>query len=812
MLPFFIGCTNDDLLVSDDLANELPVEFDLLLPEDLGTRAFDSSSPPKQAFANGDMIHILGMFNTEALQEDGINKTKGKEHRYGALKYNESKKKWEPAPNSNLTWPTIATDGQFKAYYISQSDGVLYGDGSSNSKTYLLSDVTPTTDPLEAISAKGIEYGHAVRLEFKHLCAHLMLEDLEPMVAKKYLFHTDGPLDPETKETLPFNNAYKIYLGKSENEEGGTKELLTLNFEFCQGSDTPYDDIGTYISANVIETKDDDGNGKETVKTKAGYFLEPGYYETFSVHYPAAEKTTYKYLDYDYKKIPEDSEGVGKKNNTPNLEAGKTYTLIITKSPGVEIVNPPSAGGWDETDNYYDVNVEEFLKAVNGKKGYTNDKGEQILEETANGVKLLHNVDFNNCNYNEGFHHKEDQNHDPNQCFYPNILEGVVFDGDYHYIRNLASPLFRYNYGTIQNVGIKNINIEAVSYEDSPQNPNGSILEYPEHEDMSRHGALCMWNRGAATISNVRISDVEMEISVKSFIKVDGNNDDDKDGSETHNIGCVVGSNTGNISEVALAGKFTLYVVGFDEEPFKNNVNASVLIGGIAGQNAATGKIYDVSSYDGTPVFKITNSCKGEIGSYSVGGVVGESSGMIIGVILSNVTIDGTQSESVTSYMGGIVGKAEVSSELDLTAAINSCIVGGSVSAGVTAQYGDIGSVSYIGGMVGADLSVPVVDCRSSVSVHGSAKTNENVIYATGGAFGHIRQSETSTYTFEDLIVYGSALRKPSGDSSTKNYIGNFAGIVPAGQTWDENYANKNITVRKFAGIENIGSNEEIGQ
>ena len=788
VLPFLTGCT-DNMFISYDATNgEYPVEFELLFPETSTTRAFDKGTDIKTSFKENDVIHVLGTFNTESLQEDGTY-ILGKEKRYGALKYDG--KKWEPAEGNTLTWPTIATDGQFEAYYISESNGVLTGENPS--ETYSLSDLTPTPDPLKATPEDNISYGHAVRLDFYHICAHLMLVDLEPMVANKYWFYTDGPIDPETERPAQFNNAYRIFLGKSTEKE--TEGQPTLNFEFCQQPDAAYNNR-VYISANTIEAKIEE-NGIEKVISKAGYFLEPGFYETFSVCYPAGTSTTYDYLKYDYNNIPKEAGGVGVENNRPDLEANTTYTLNITKSPGVEIRNPPAAGGWDESDEYLDVDVEEFLKAVNNKTDYRNEEDVLILEKTANGVKLLHNVDFKNLKYGEGFSDK---------TFYPNILEGTVFDGDYHYIRSLASPLFRYNYGTIQNVGIKDIKIDAVSYEDSPNNPNDELHKddpqhdnkNPKHEDMSRHGALCMWNRDAATISNVRVSNVDMTIAIKSFVKADAG-----DGSETHNIGCVVGSNTGKISEVALSGKFSLTVKGDDAPAFKTNVNASVLIGGIVGQNAGMGEIYDISSYEGSPVFNITNMCEGAIGSYSVGGVVGESTATITGVILSNVTIDSSKSKGVTSYIGGIAGQLTVSNELTSTAAVKSCVVGGSVKAGITAPHGAITSGSYIGGIAGAVLGVSVVDSRTAVSVYGSTETIDNVIYATGGAFGRIREN-APTYNFKDLIVYGSALTKPSG-SSTMNYIGNFAGIVPQNQSWDD-YKDNNIIVKTFDNIQNIGT------
>lgn len=762
-LTLIVGCSDDWYLSSNDLQEELPVEFNLLWPEITpGTRGFDEGTEVKTSFKSGDVIHVVGTFNTESLQEDGSKKMSVLK-RYGALEYNG--RNWTAAAGNNLTWPTTATDGQFEAYYISGSNGVLTNNTPAD--TCLLSSLTPTTDPLKAESEESIAYGRAVKLLFSHLCAYLTLIDLEPMVSTSYWLKRDVG--------KTFNNAFKISLGESNDTE--TKGQPTLNFEFFQVPDTAFSNL-VYISANNVETPTTDDSGKEKIIAKANYFLEPGLYDTFSLCYPASSEkgTVYEYLKYDYNSIPK-TEGAAE-STPPDLKANTTYTLTITKAPGVTITAPPPGGGWDESNDYFDVDVEAFLKAINNKSDYfyTDEEGTtQILQATANGTKLLRNVNFKFSDYTEFV----------DKSFRPNIDQGTVFDGDYHYIQNLGSSLFRYNYGTIQNVGIKTAKITTTSYEDDKSN-----------DDMSRHGALCMWNRNDATINNVRVSNVEMDISVKSAIEANN-----EDGSETHNIGCVIGSNTGKVSEVALAGNFVLNVSGDESHP----VNASVLIGGVVGQNAAQGEIYDVSPLDGTLTIKINNTCQGKIGSYSVGGVVGESSGMITGVILSNVTIDGTESEGVTSYMGGIAGQVNVSDGLASTASINSCIVSGSVTAGTTTQHGDLTSGSYIGGIAGADLGVPVVDSRTAVSVHGSKTASPNVIYATGGAFGRIR--DASTYTFQNLIAYGSALDAPSGSNTTiTSYTGNFAGIVPKGQTWDDNYANNNIIVRKFNNFQEIGA------
>ena len=71
-------------------------------------------------------------------------------------------------------------------------------------------------------------------------------------------------------------------------------------------------------------------------------------------------------------------------------------------------------------------------------------------------------------------------------------------------------------------------------------------------------------------------------------------------------------------------------------------------------------------------------------------------------------------------------------------------------------------------------------------------------------AIGELGQGAGRMLLLTTLIAYGSTLAAPSGASVETNYTGNFAGIVPKGQTWSD-YANRNILVRAFSPFENIG-------
>ena len=748
----FSSCEDYSFLFGSDTSDEQPIEFNFSLTDANMSIGFTDDIPVKTSFTNGDVIHILGTFQTRALQEDGTT-VEGVVKRYGALQYNATTRNWTAVSGNTLTWPSIATSGSFVAYYVNGSNGVLTEDNPVFESS--LSDITPMTDPLEA-SADDVIYGHAVALNFKHICANLMLTELQPMVSTVYFFNTEDVYESDMTTKRAFNNGFQLQLTHDANNQP------ELSFDFIQKTDPEFPK-SIHIAGKAMAQESIDAAGNVTTTGKVYYFLQPGYYPKFDITYPAQAPDTYNYLSYDYNSIPDNVAGPNVENIKPNLEANTTYTLAINKSPGIIITAPPSEGGWDDDGSYYPVlDVESFLKAVYNSSDYTED-GVKILEATADGSKLLRNLDFQNFDYSKF----------KDSTFSPNVQDSKVFDGDMHYIKNLASPLFRYNYGTIKNIGIQEVKINATSYDDSAS------------DFKNRHGALCMWNRQMATINNVRVSNVNMTINISSSQSAD------EDGSETHNIGCIVGSNTGIMSSLALSGTLSLTV----KPDNSNEVNSKVLIGGIAGQNAAEGNIKDVSSLTSGLQINITNTCKGSLGAYTLGGIVGVSSGLVSNVTLPNVTIDSENSSGVTSYIGGMAGQLAVTPSQ--ASGLTSCIVGGSVYAGSTKTYEYISSENYLGGIAGVVMGVPVSDCRSAVSVYGSSTTASGVVYATGGAFGCIREANG----FDDIIAYGSILKAPGNTSSSdnvKNYVGDFAGLVPAGQTWENDYVNHNILVHLF--------------
>lgn len=783
LLPLFtlVGCVDDGILEEPDLDTngELPVDFTFNWPGLSETRAFDDVNV-KTRFQDGDVIHVVGTFKTQALQPDGTY-VDGELSRYGALRYDSKTRQWVAVSGNQLTWPSISTSGSFYAYYVSGVNGLIT---QSTPIVQNLSNVTPQSDPLMAPPTGYLNYGHGVNLNFGHLCAYLTLNDLEPQVASKYFFTTDTVYTSVTDRTIkPFNNAYQISLisNPGMNADGEPDSNLVgqpaLKFEFIQVPDTAYNNL-VYISGNVVASVPNGSDGDEKVITKAGYFLEPGLYETFKIDYPASDSQIYEYVNYNFNNIPSSSGGVDYENRPPYLEAGTTYVLTITRSPGITIISPPSENDWDDdSEPVGNIDPEQFLQAVKNSTDYYNDENVLILEKTVEGTRLLKNISFKGFTY-EKF---------SNLSFLPDVSESKVFDGNYHYISDLESPLFRNNYGVIKNLGLKGVSYSAVSKE-------YSYGDQASSQDRSRHGALCMWNRAEAQINNVKVSDVSININVEY-------NNEDLDGNEVHNIGCVIGSNTGKVSELYLGGSYNIKVTGSDVQ------NAQVLVGGVIGQIAGTGSLNDVTLLDDNFNLNIANSCKGDVGDYEVGGIVGSSTGSVSNVILSNVKIDCRQSQGLISYIGGMAGRLDIAGDNNF-GYLKDCTISGEARAGITSpnivgsgdQQYTIGGQSYIGALAGYENNVTVTGCRASVSIFGTTAGNTNVIYGTGGAFGRIQNSAT----IENLIAYGSQLVAPSGNGITA-YTGSFAGICPANQSWQEDYANKNIIIHTFPNLPEIG-------
>ena len=730
------------------------VEFIIGIEDFFSTRGVDN---PKRSFtkgqninsSEGDVIHIQATFHLNSTVEE----SKREEIRYGALKLTTNG--WIALGNNPMTWPNAAETGEFIAYYIPVSNGVLINNDSPLSQR--LDEIDPSNDPLMA-QTNPIEYGNAIKLDFYHICAYLSIVDMDEGVAPQFMF-TSNPAEGR------FNNAYQISLTNN-----------ILEFEFIQDTQgQQYGNGEVYLLANLTDVKvlSQDGNQSQTVKG-LNYFLQPGDYSNFSLMYPRTATTFYDYLSFNY-----DAENFTE-SPKPILIKNTPYVLSVTQSSGIIIDNPQDEDQWDETEDYYDIDVEDFLKAIAEGTNYINKEGTQILEATTGGnTRLLHNVDFKNYPYVLF----------ENNTFSPNVTGSTVFDGGYHYIKNLGCPLFRYNYGTIQNLGIDGVNTQT----DVISSQYTGSLEETSLLDNSRNGIICDWNRDSGVITNIRIKG-EVTFNVKIM------NDPNYEGLEVHNVGGLVGSNSNVIDGIDInASSFNITVSNFEENVGDN----TVVIGGLFGQNA--GSASSITLAGGNNL--ITNKCEGNRASFFVGGGVGSNSGSLSDINLIDIQVDCSESVCVRSYVGGFAGSLETennsTAQSKFPGILKGCLISGSVMAGkiINDYNSSLNSESYIGGMAGLENTVSLTQCRSACSVNSPIpELLGNAIYGTGGIFGRIIQTDTST-VISELIAFGEEL---TGPESPDGYIGSFAGILPAGQTWENNYSNRGIVVKTF-GINEVG-------
>ena len=81
----------------------------------------------------------------------------------------------------------------------------------------------------------------------------------------------------------------------------------------------------------------------------------------------------------------------------------------------------------------------------------------------------------------------------------------------------------------------------------------------------------------------------------------------------------------------------------------------------------------------------------------------------------------------------------------------------------------------------------------------------DNSSYYTGGLFGCLLAVDNRhTNNLYNLTGWNTSLSGPS-NNTLDEYIGTFAGMVPAPETWSGNYSNKGIYLKNFDGIPEIG-------
>ncbi|MCH5239375.1 MAG: fimbrillin family protein [Muribaculaceae bacterium] len=825
--PFILNsCREDDLWDNADYGlpnGAIPIDIKCLLP-DVATRSIVN---PKSEFVVGDVIHIEGCFK---MQNDDNDNPVEDLYLYGAFQYS-AEGKWIPlSDNENsevaarIYWPNKSVSASFKSYYISSREDADMLSPGTETRTYSLSSLSGYKDPLDKQNNKEdkdplvaqtstVAYGHTIQLNFEHACAFLTIEELPYGVSPNDVFWIMREKGANNIDDT-FNNAFKLTLSEDNK----------LSLVFVQQKDENYSDA-IYVAGEA-----EDFDTAEGLRNSVGFYLEPGHYDSFVIAYPEGDRMK-RYFTFN-------SEEVEEKPDRNLLLKNNRYIFNVTRSSGIDIENDPNLNNWDETDDLVrlePIEVEQFLWAISQGEDYSNMEGTAILEKTSVGSRLIKNVDFQFYRYNvfdpePGLH--ED-------WFLPNVDK--VFDGGLHYIWNIGCPLFINNSGTIRNVGIRNAQVEAYS----------ALHFYPETGgndsfNFSRIGAVCGYNSG--TLDNLRIRDLNMTVYVNPSQELDSEGHPMAAG-EIHAIGGIVGSvgDHGIINSVSINGNFILNILnaplkedpgsespetpgGGDENtggdngddntgtrddsgngnenqwfPSRGFYTPEVDAGAIAGNNSNL--IQNISVLDNVLNVEIRFKCEGETGAYYIGGLVGNNTGGYIDTaIIPSLTVRTVNSFGNNLYLGGIAGRLSSS---NATSAVNSCIIKGAISTGVTEKYGTTDSFSFVGGMAGqVSTNVSVDNCRSIMDITGAQQKfiSDNVNYGIGGIFGYILSSNSSRASFYDLIDTGSSLSV--NYSLTNVYAGDFAGVCSVGDSW-ENYMNSDLNIQNFEEnrIKEIGAN-----
>lgn len=696
---FLCGCTDDfdEGGIARDPNHPLAVSFTAEYPDNgIMTRASDG----KTAFTEGDVIQVSAVF-----KRGTVNDTL-----YTCLEYKAGE--WKSGVTATpMVWPFDAESGVFTAYYIPSVNGVL-GVGTST-EPVLMETLTDETDPLTAQS-KSVDYGHAVELKFTHLCTRLILQHVKTDYADKYWL--TSPEHKKNNKEVELPNAYKLSLNANQ----------TLSFEFTtEGTST------TDNPVKIVRTK----TGDEVV-----FYLAPGNYDKMKLNYSYYRP----YLQFD-----------ASKDNTidviKNLEAHKSYILDVSKLLGA--VNIEKDPDWSDPDKDKPIQlgkdeIPPFLKAIEeGKDYWTTDKDgnkvDQILSVSNEVVTLLENVDFQNGN----------------KGYSGSIPQTRTFNGNRHYILNLADALFDDIHGKVFDLGVRNANITAAI---SSETTNSTISL----------GALGKSNSGE--ITNIHIEGIKISFS------------DSGTTNKTFNVGALLGESTGGkVSDIVLGGTIEVSASG--------TTNSHLALGGIVGQNS--GQLSAVSFKDdtsSTPTLTVSNKMTGD-GELYTGGLVGQSSGGSISNTILTVTVNASDSEAINNYTGGIVGNMNGGKLTDCAIAGNCKGGSGHLLTGQKSTTDATDAQAYAGGFAGALGQAEITACRAFNTVEGknTADSSDGVRNAVGGAVGGLTRNDTATK------ITGC---KIWNDPATAEYIGWLVGVgatVPQG-TFSNNSKPDGSTLNEF--------------
>ena len=522
----------------------------------------------------------------------------------------------------------------------------------------LLDKLLDEADPVYA-EAVDVPYGGAVRLAFNHLCAKLTVTGLKSG-EKEFWVQKEGLQDAFALQRDPDDQS--------------------LSFHFFESTET----LRPGLDRRITGTSD--GNGTAT------FYLAPGDYSDMDITYPYG----LAYLSLT------DIAGL------ENLQANTAYRLNIL--PGSGNVDEADEDDWwsDPDDDQNDVKLDTdeingLLKAIHDGKEYLNKDGIPILAAEGTGTALLRDVDFQN-----------------NPFTWQVLPNGTVFDGKYHYIKNVAgSSLFSQINGRVSNLGIA----------------GGRISRQDEIDHV---GILTPTSSVSAVMNNLRLKNITISI-VSSQL------------GDVSNIGALVGNNSGTIIGIDLGGEIRVTTESA-------NAPGRIHIGGLVGQSS--GSISNVSLLDDNDPVHLYVTCDCQFpedagenyaeGDRYVGGLIGLSTGRNDNCMIE-ATVTSAESQGVLMYTGGLIGMLRGAEEgssggtttVSLSNSIAACEVTGGLAYPLDNTINGEGR-SYTGGLIGyAYCATSITDNKSIGKVYGHDYKPEfapyaNAYYGIGGAFGQI--------------------------------------------------------------------------
>lgn len=704
LITLISGCTNEfitDERKCDRNGETLPIEFVMGVSEMINSDNTLDSRVIKDSFEfeEGDIIHINAVFtlldNTTVKKYDCLELKNGK-----WISRDE-----EIEGGKTMSWPWDADKATFEAYYVSHSTGILETETKR-----LLDELCNEADPVYA-KIENVNYGGAVKLDFKHLCAKLIIKGLKEG-QKEFWLQKDGLKD-----------AFSLQRNKeNESEESLNFKFFTADSDLLKGQDN-----------RIIGTSD--GKGSVT------FYLAPGNYSNMNI--------TYSY-GVPYLMLT-DIADLG------NLEGNKVYSLTIEPGAG-NVEEADEDDGWENPEEpgieLSEDEIDDLLKAIHDGTEYVTENGTIILVKENNGTVLLKNVDFKNNNFTP-----------------KSLPNGTVFDGKYHYIKNIkGSSLFTEVNGVVRNLGIYCAEISD--------------------EENSSAGILASKSSSSAEISNLHLINISI-IKRPTII------------NEICDVGSLFGTNNGKIDKIRLGGKITVEVTS-------GNVPARVHIGGLIGQSS--GYVSDVSLLsDDNNDLSINVICDCEIaelgkitgGDRYVGGLVGLSTGITDNCMIK-ARVSSANTQGVLIYTGGLIGMvrgtAEGKSDVSLSNSVASCEVTGGMAFPINETANGEGR-SYTGGLVGYVYSASsIISSKSMGTVKGhdykeGFKPFDNAFYALGGAFGQIYNVKH----IQEVDARADIETNLQFNADDRYYKGKFAGRS------DIDYMNGNS-------CHNTGADNEIGE